>query len=70
MRDLLPTQAADGICFHAVGLRGEWQFRVETHMRLTPTGSAFPLQGSLRAFEGANEVCRRDWDRSIPQNFL
>jgi hypothetical protein len=56
---------------HAVGLRGEWQIRVETHMRLTSTGSAFPLQGSLRAFEGPNEeVCRRDWDRSIPRDFL
>ena len=50
--------------------RGEWQIRVETHMRLTSTGNAFLLQGSLRAFEGANEVCRRDWDRSIPRDFL
>jgi hypothetical protein len=50
--------------------RGEWQIRVETQMRLTSTGSAFLLQGRLRAFEGANEVCRRDWDRSIPRDFL
>jgi hypothetical protein len=27
------------------------------------------LQGSLHAFEGENEVCRRDWDRSIPRDF-
>jgi predicted acyl esterase len=50
--------------------RDGWQIRVETHMRLTSTGSAFLLQGSLRAFEGANEVCRRNWDRSIPRDFL
>ncbi len=50
--------------------RDEWQIRVETQMRLSCTGDAFLLQGSLRAFEGANEVCRRDWDRSIPRDFL
>jgi hypothetical protein len=50
--------------------RDDWQIRVETQMRLSSTGNAFLLQGSLRAFDGANEVCRRDWDRSIPRDFL
>jgi hypothetical protein len=50
--------------------RNEWQIRVETQMRLSSTGKAFHLEGSLRAFEGANEVCRRDWDRSIPRDFM
>ena len=49
--------------------RNEWQIRVETQMRLSSTGNAFLLQGSLRAWEGAKEVCRRDWDRSIPRDF-
>ena len=49
--------------------RDAWQIRVETQMRLSCTGNAFQLQGSLRAFEGTNEVCRRDWDRSIPRDF-
>jgi predicted acyl esterase len=49
--------------------RNEWQIRVETQMRLSSTGNAFLLKGSLRAWEGANEVCRRDWDRSIPRDF-
>ncbi len=49
--------------------RNEWQIRVETQLRLSSTGNAFLLQGSLRAFEGANEVCRRDWDRSVPRDF-
>ena len=31
---------------------------------------AFHLEGSLRAFEGANEVCRRDWNRSIPRDLM
>jgi hypothetical protein len=50
--------------------RNEWQIRVETLMRLSSTGKSFLLQGSMRAFEGAKEVCRRDWDRSIPRDFL
>jgi hypothetical protein len=50
--------------------RNEWQIRVETQLRLSATGTAFLLQGRVRAFEGANEVCRRDWDRAIPRDFL
>jgi len=50
--------------------RNEWKIRVETRLRLSSTVNAFELQGSLRAWEGANEVCRRDWDRSVPRDFL
>ena len=39
--------------------RNEWQIRVETQLRMSSTGDAFLLQGSLRAFEGANEVSSR-----------
>ena len=49
--------------------RNEWQIRVETQLRMSCTGNAFLLQGSLRAFEGAKEVCHRDWDRSVPRDF-
>jgi hypothetical protein len=50
--------------------RNEWQIRVETHLRMSSVGNAFLLQATLRAWEGANEVCHRDWDRSIPRDFL
>ncbi|MFZ0720729.1 MAG: CocE/NonD family hydrolase, partial [Xanthobacteraceae bacterium] len=50
--------------------RDAWQIRVETQMRLSATGNSFRLQGSLRAFEGTNEVCRRDWNRTIPRDFM
>jgi hypothetical protein len=43
--------------------------RIETELRMTATSNAFLLQGSLRAFEGANEVCRRDWDRTVARDF-
>ena len=50
--------------------RNEWQIRVETQLRMSSTGNAFLLRGSLRAWEGDNEVCHRDWDRSVPRDFL
>jgi predicted acyl esterase len=50
--------------------RGAWQIRVETQMRLSCTRTAFLLQGSLRAWEGAHEVCYREWDRSIGRDFV
>ena len=39
-------------------------------MRLSATGNNFRLQGTLRAWDGANEVCRRDWDRFHSSRFL
>jgi hypothetical protein len=50
--------------------RDAWKIGVETHMRLSSTGNAFLLQGSLRAWDGANEMSRREWDRSIARDFL
>src|SRR5207302_4258017 len=50
--------------------RQAWQIRIETQMRLSCTRDVFLLQASLRAWEGANEVCHREWDRSIPRDFL
>src|SRR5580658_537035 len=50
--------------------RDEWQIRVETQLRLSATANAFRLQGSMRAWEGANEMCRREWDRMIARDLL
>jgi hypothetical protein len=50
--------------------RDAWQIRIETHMRLSCTRDTFLLQGGLRAWDGANDVCRREWDRSIPRDFI
>ena len=49
--------------------RDAWQIRIETQMRLSCTRDVFLLQGSLGAWEGGREVCRREWDRSIPRDF-
>jgi hypothetical protein len=50
--------------------RDGWEIKVETQMRLSSTGDAFRLQGSLRAWEGTNEMCVREWDRTIARDFL
>jgi hypothetical protein len=50
--------------------RDAWQVRIETSMRLSCTRDAFLLRASLRAWEGSNEVCHREWDQSIPRDFL
>ena len=50
--------------------RDAWQIRIETQMRLSCTRDAFLLKASLRAYEGEQEVCRRDWDRAIARDFL
>jgi uncharacterized protein len=48
--------------------REGWQVRIETQMRLSCTREAFLLRATLRAWDGASEVCHREWDRSIPRD--
>jgi uncharacterized protein len=50
--------------------RGDWQVRWEVSMRLTSTRDAFRLQANLRAWEGEEQVCRREWDRAIPRDLV
>jgi hypothetical protein len=50
--------------------RDAWQIRTETQMRLSCTRDVFLLHGSLRAWEGADEVSRREWGLSIPRDFV
>jgi hypothetical protein len=50
--------------------RDGWQVRIETSMRLSCTRDAFLLRATMRAWEGAREVCQREWDESIPRDCL
>jgi putative CocE/NonD family hydrolase len=50
--------------------RDDWKVRIETSMRMTCTREAFRLQASLRAFDGAIELCHRTWDESIPRDLI
>ena len=50
--------------------RERWQVRTETRIRLSCTRDHFLLRASLRAWNGEDEVCRREWDRSIPRDLI
>ena len=50
--------------------RGDWQVKFETAMHLSCTRDAFLLRATMRAWEGAREVCRREWDHSIPRDLV
>jgi hypothetical protein len=50
--------------------RDEWRVRIETHIRMSCTYDAFLLQAALRAWEGDDEICRRDWDRVVARELL
>ena len=50
--------------------RGAWRTRIETQMRMSCTHDAFLLRAEMRAYEGDVEVCRREWDRSVPRRFI
>jgi hypothetical protein len=39
-------------------------------MRLSCTRDTFLLKASLRAYDGEQEVCHREWDRTIARDFL
>jgi putative CocE/NonD family hydrolase len=50
--------------------RDGWRVRIETFMRMSSTRETFRLEASMRAFEGDDEVCHREWDRSIKRDLL
>jgi hypothetical protein len=50
--------------------RDAWRVRVETSMRMSCTRETFRLEASVRAFDGDAEICRREWNRSVPRNLV
>ena len=50
--------------------RGAWRIRIETSMRMSCTRDAFLLRATMRAYEGDEEVCHREWDYSVPRCFV
>src|SRR5262249_11208580 len=65
-----PLSAAVELQHSQTMSRDSWQIRVETQMRLSSTSTDFLLKTSLRAWEGDEEGCRREWDRSIARDFI
>jgi putative CocE/NonD family hydrolase len=50
--------------------RDDWRVRIETRIHLSCTRDAFVLRATLRAQDGSDEICHREWDRSIPRDFM
>jgi predicted acyl esterase len=50
--------------------RDGWSVRVETHMRLSCTENAFLLQAMMQAWEGEKHVSRREWNTTVPREFV
>jgi uncharacterized protein len=50
--------------------RDAWRTRIETRMRLSCTYDAFVLRATMQAWEGDVQVCCREWDESIPREFV
>lgn len=69
-----PLSATVGMRRTATVARDAWKVRIETHMKMSCTRDAFVLQASVRAFDcsggGAEEVCHRTWDRTIPRDLV
>jgi hypothetical protein len=70
MKDDDPLSAAAEMRKTETKRRGAWRVRIETQMRISCTRDAFRLSASLRAWDGDSEVCRREWDRSIPRDLV
>jgi putative CocE/NonD family hydrolase len=65
-----PLSANAASCHTQTLERDGWRVRIETHMRMSCTYDAFQLQATLLAWEGDDEVCRREWDYSVPRDLL
>jgi putative CocE/NonD family hydrolase len=50
--------------------REAWRTRIETRMRMSCTNDDFLLHAALRAWEGEDEVCKREWDYTIPRDLV
>jgi len=47
--------------------RGAWRTQIETLTRISCTRDAFLLHATMRACEGDEEVCGREWNSSVPR---
>ena len=50
--------------------RKQWSTRTEVRGSMWCTRGTFEFEGSVAAFEGEDEVYRRDWRNSIPRDLL
>jgi predicted acyl esterase len=65
-----PTSAVVAMRRTGTLARGDWRTRVETSMRMTCSRETFRVEATMQAFEGNDEVCSRNWDRTIKRDLM
>jgi hypothetical protein len=50
--------------------RGDWRVRTLAETRMTGTATQLRMTARLTAWEGGQEVWSRDWDESVPRDFV
>ncbi len=50
--------------------RGDWSVRIECRTVISGDRDNFRVQATLEAYEGQEQVRRREWDETIPRGFL
>jgi hypothetical protein len=50
--------------------RDPWRVRIETQTKMSCTQNSFRLHATLLAWDGDDEVCRREWNHEIPRDLL
>jgi putative CocE/NonD family hydrolase len=65
-----PLSAVADMRFTQTVARDMWRTRIETRMRLSCTYDAFILRAEVRAWDDDAEICHREWDRTVPRDFV
>jgi uncharacterized protein len=65
-----PLSATSTCCWLAERRRGDWSVRTVSATTLTADATHFHISAQLEAFDGAEQVFARDWQRSIPRRLL
>ncbi len=65
-----PLSAEVAIRWNQSHARGDWSVRTEATARMTASATALRMQATLTAWEGEDEVFRRDWDETVARQFV
>jgi hypothetical protein len=65
-----PASAKAWTKFEVMRQRGAWSARTKTRTRLSCTKTEFRLMAEIDAWEGDNRVFTRNWDFTVPRDFI
>ena len=65
-----PTSSTGGLRLTALRRRGAWEARSAARIRFSCTAESFDVAAELTAWDGADEICRREWAFSVPRDHV